>query len=163
MKDNKLNILFKILENQGYPNPRLDIYMKAIGYNGEWFLHDLVEKFGMEGARKFIKKTLSVLSKEKERYYSITLPLKGYETSWVELIIYDFDIDFSESDVDIVINSDWGESRIQHPDGTVKTLEELSDEADMGEFADFEDFHDEIRGMFYDYISKRCGFGIWYQ
>jgi hypothetical protein len=158
------DFLLKVMSNQGYPNPKLQTMMRAIGYNGENFLIDLVEKFGIRKAEEFVRKTLGKLSEPNTQDYLIKVPLKNLDDSWIELIIYDFYIDDEESETDIIINYGWGDSRIVDPyDGTVKTLDDISDEADMGDWADYQDFLDDIRGTVYDFIAKRCGFGIWYQ
>lgn len=161
---NKFKFLLKVLSTQGYPNPKLRSIMKAVGYNGEDFLIDLTNELGIKKAEEFVRKTLDKLSEPNTQDYTIKVPLKGYDDSFIELIIYDFYIDDEESETDIIINYGWGDSRIVDPDdGVAKTLDDISDEADMGQWADYQDFLDSIRGDVYDYIANRCGFGVWYQ
>lgn len=156
--------LLKVLEIEGYPNPKLDSIMKALSYDGEWFLVDLTNKFGIRDAEEFVRKALGKLSEQGKNHYIIKIPLTHYPNSWVELEIYDFYIDDEESETDIIVNYGWGNSRIVHPeDGSVTTLENIADDADMGEMDDYTMLIDDIRTDAYNYISQRCGFGIWYQ
>lgn len=148
----------------GYPNPKLDSIFYAVDYDSEYFLQDLTNELGIQKAEEFVRKTLDKLSEPNTQDYTIKVPLNYYLNSWVELEIYDFYIDDEEAENDIIINYGWGKTKITHPEnGVVKTLEDISDEADMGNWADYQDFLDEIRGNVYNFIQKRCGFGVYYQ
>ena len=155
--------VLKILAREGYPNPNLDNIFDAIDYDGEWFLVDLTKELGIRGAEDFVRKTLNKLSETNKQDYEIKVPLRGYDDSWVKLVIYDFYIDDEESETDIIVNYSFDDSRIVNPDGEVTTMQQIWDEMDLGGMNDWEDFKDEVRTECYNYISKRCGFGIWYQ
>jgi hypothetical protein len=157
--------VLKILAKEGYPNPKLDNIFDAIDYDGENFLIDLVENLGKEGATDFVRKALNKLSSGISSEIKIRIPhVDDNPNSWVDLVIFDFWIDLDdETDTDIVINYGWGDNKVYDNKGNETTLEDLSDDVGLGGMGEWEDYMDWIRSAAYNYISKRCGFGIWYQ
>ena len=155
--------VLKVLAKEGYPNPNLDNIFDALDYNGEDFLIDLVENLGEEGATDFAKKALSKLSSGIHSEIKIRIPeITGYPDAWIDLIIHNLWIDLDESETDVIINSSWGDNKMFDDDGNETTLEELEANVDMGGWNEWDEFKDWIRTAAYNYISKRCGFGIWY-
>ena len=156
--------VLKILVREGYPNPNLGNIFDAIDYDSEWFLVDLVENLGEEGANDFTRKALNKLSSGIHSEINIRIPeIYGYPGSWVNIIINNVYIDLDESETDVLVNHSWGDNKFYLDDGTETTIEEMSDEVDMGEMGEWSDFMDSLRSEAYNYISTRCGFGIWYQ
>jgi len=156
--------LLKILAKEGYPNPNLDRIFDALDYEGEDFLTDLIENLGEEGATDFAKKALSKLSSGIHSDIKIRIPeITGYPDAWIDIIIHSLWIDLEESETDVIINYSWGDNKIIDDEGNETTLEELANNVDMGGIIDWGDFMDWIRSASYNYISTRCGFGIWYQ
>ena len=156
--------VLKILAREGYPNPNLDNIFDAIDYDGEWFLSDLVKHLGEQGATEFVGKALNKLSSGTHSDIQIKIPeIVGYPGSWVYIIIHSFHIELYETETDVLVNYSWGDNKIIDDEGNETTIAEMSDNLDLGEMNDWEDFIDWLRSAAYNYISTRCGFGIWYQ
>jgi hypothetical protein len=137
--------------------------MKYAGYDRYEFLNDLVEELGYDGAMEFVGKALGKLSSTSEISIRINLDEVVGPGSWIDLDIYNFDIDLNSEYSDILISYGWGDSKITHPeDGTITTLDDIRDEADMGDWNEYDDLVDSIRDTSYQYIVTNCGFGIWF-
>ena len=155
--------LLKYFAKHGYPSPETLTIMNYSGYDPEEFLNDLVEELGYDGATEFVGKTLSRLSSGINSEIQIKIPLDNTISpgSWIQLIIYDFEINLNEEPSDILINSDWGDSYFIHPEtGEKGTFQDVIDDVDPW---DYSDLVDSMRDEAYGYIQKWCGFGIWYQ
>jgi hypothetical protein len=155
--------LLKYFAKHGYPSPETLNIMEYTGYDREEFLHDLVEELGYNGAMEFVSRTLGKLSSTSEICIKVNLDEAVSPGSWINLEIYNFDIDLNSEYSDILISYGWGDNVIIHPeDESVTTLEDIADGVDMGDYNEYDEFVDSIRDACYQHIAKNCGFGIWY-
>ena len=153
-----LNILTKV----GYPNQDVSSIAKAVGYNLENFLPDLVEEIGQEKADEFTEKALKKMSTpEGIKIQDLDDP---QQYAYINLLNPRLDLDNDESTV--LCDWSWGDTNILliDDDGSesYKTIQEIADEMGMGEWADFDEMVDDIREDCNQLVFKNCGFGIWW-
>jgi hypothetical protein len=153
-----LNILTKV----GYPNPDVSSIAKAVGYNLENFLPDLVDEIGQEKADEFTEKALKKMSTpEGIKIQDLDDP---QQYAYINLLNPRLDLDNDESTV--LCDWSWGDTNILliDDDGSesYKTIQEIADEMGMGEWADFDEMVDDIREDCNQLVFKNCGFGIWW-
>ena len=153
-----LNILTKV----GYPNSDISSIAKAVGYNLENFLPDLVEEIGQEKADEFTEKALKKMSTpEGIKIQDLDDP---QQYAYINLLNPRLDLDNDETTV--LCDWSWGDTNILliDDDGSesYRTIQEIADEMGMGEWADFDEMVDDIREDCNQLVFKNCGFGIWW-
>jgi hypothetical protein len=153
-----LNVLTKV----GYPNSDIVSIAKAVDYNLENFLPDLVEEIGQEKADEFTEKALKKMSTpEGIKIQDLDDP---QQYAYINLLNPRLDLDNDESTV--LCDWSWGDTNILliDDDGSesYKTIQEIADEMGMGEWADFDEMVDDIREDCNQLVFKNCGFGIWW-
>jgi hypothetical protein len=153
-----LNILTKV----GYPNQDVSSIAKAVGYNLENFLPDLVEEIGQEKADEFTEKALKKMSTpEGIKIQDLDDP---QQYAYINLLNPRLDLDNDETTV--LCDWSWGDTNILliDDDGSesYRTIQEIADEMGMGEWADFDEMVDDIREDCNQLVFKNCGFGIWW-
>jgi hypothetical protein len=153
-----LNILTKV----GYPNPDVSSIAKAVGYNLENFLPDLVEEIGQEKADEFTEKALKKMSTpEGIKIQDLDDP---QQYAYINLLNPRLDLDNDETTV--LCDWSWGDTNILLIDDdcseSYRTIQEIADEMGMGEWADFDEMVDDIREDCNQLVFKNCGFGIWW-
>jgi hypothetical protein len=153
-----LNILTKV----GYPNSDISSIAKAVGYNLENFLPDLVEEIGQEKADEFTEKALKKMSTpEGIKIQDLDDP---QQYAYINLLNPRLDLDNDETTV--LCDWSWGDTNILliDDDGSesYRTIQEIADEMGMGEWADFDEMVDDIREDCNQLVYKNCGFGIWW-
>ncbi len=153
-----LNVLTKV----GYPNSDIVSIAKAVDYNLENFLPDLVEEIGQEKADEFTEKALKKMSTpEGIKIQDLDDP---QQYAYINLLNPRLDLDNDESTV--LCDWSWGDTNILliDDDGSesYKTIQEIADEMGMGEWADFDEMVDDIREDCNRLVFKNCGFGIWW-
>ena len=153
-----LNVLTKV----GYPNSDIVSIAKAVDYNLENFLPDLVEEIGQEKADEFTEKALKKMSTpEGIKIQDLDDP---QQYAYINLLNPRLDLDNDESTV--LCDWSWGDTNILliDDDGSesYRTIQEIADEMGMGEWADFDEMVDDIREDCNQLVFKNCGFGIWW-
>ena len=153
-----LNVLTKV----GYPNSDIVSIAKAVDYNLENFLPDLVEEIGQEKADEFTEKALKKMSTpEGIKIQDLDDP---QQYAYIKLLNPRLDLDNDETTV--LCDWSWGDTNILliDDDGSesYKTIQEIADEMGMGEWADFDEMVDDIREDCNQLVFKNCGFGIWW-
>ena len=153
-----LNVLTKV----GYPNSDIVSIAKAVDYNLENFLPDLVEEIGQEKADEFTEKALKKMSTpEGIKIQDLDDP---QQYAYINLLNPRLDLDNDESTV--LCDWSWGDTNILliDDDGSesYRTIQEIADGMGMGEWADFDEMVDDIREDCNQLVYKNCGFGIWW-
>lgn len=162
MSKQDFKVLLKFLLKTGYPTDDFYFVTKSIDYNTDNFLSDMVDSLGEDGAYDFINKALDEISDEN----GIRIDLSDlYRTdSWVYIIVKNFYIDLNETEECILVRTEWGKSRIEHPsDGEVKTIQEIESDLDMGDYSEYYDFLDSIKEEANLQISSKTGFCFWWE
>ncbi len=153
-----LNVLTKV----GYPNSDIVSIAKAVDYNLENFLPDLVEEIGQEKADEFTEKALKKMSTpEGIKIQDLDDP---QQYAYINLLNPRLDLDNDETTV--LCDWSWGDTNILliDDDGSesYRTIQEIADKMGMGEWADFDEMVDDIREDCNQLVYKNCGFGIWW-
>ena len=153
-----LNVLTKV----GYPNSDIVSIAKAVDYNLENFLPDLVEEIGQEKADEFTEKALKKISTpEGIKIQDLDDP-KQY--AYIKLLNPRLDLDNDETTV--LCDWSWGDTNIYFRDDdgneSYRTIQEIADEVGMGDWSDFDTMVDDIREDCNQLVFKNCGFGIWW-
>ena len=158
-----LKVFLKVLKSEGYPNPEIQSIAKMVGYDIDNFLLDLKNELGEDGVLKFCDNAIDKLSGKTGM--KVDLETDGQE--YVVVNVYPLFYDEDESENDIIVRIEIIDSKIftQDEDGydIYKTLPQIEDEIGMGEWADYDEMMDHVKMKIYNYISSRCGFGIWIQ
>jgi hypothetical protein len=156
---NDFKLLLKYFKKIGYPNKNLLNLFKALEYSDRDFLPDLVETLGIDGADKFVKKTIDKLNTPQG--IKIDLSNEGYPESYIYLIIKNFKVDLDETDEAILITYSWGDGMFMHPDeNKLYTKEEVYQDTDMQEWSDMLDMFESAGSEFF---FRNCGYGLWYE
>lgn len=164
MSGNDFKVLLKMLSKlgYGYPTDKLGFVINSMGYDTDSILGDMIKALGEDGAYKFIDKTLETLS-DGDKGIKIDLKSHYDNDSWVYLKIKNYRIDLEETEECILINYEWGDSRIEHPeDGTVKTIEEIYNEVDMGDWSDWDQFISDVQDAASFQITRKTGLCFWW-
>ena len=74
-----LKTFLKVLNNVGYPNPKIATIAKMANYNLFDIIPNLIDEIGEDGTDSFVKKALSKLSTNK----GIKVPLSGNEYAYI--------------------------------------------------------------------------------
>ena len=153
-----LNVLTKV----GYPNSDIVSIAKAVDYNLENFLPDLVEEIGQEKADEFTEKALKKMSTpEGIKIQDLDDP---QQYAYINLLNPRLDLDNDETTV--LCDWSWGDTNIffKDDDGneSYRTIQEIGEEVGMGDWADFDEMVDDIREDCNQLVFKNCGFGIWW-
>lgn len=153
-----LNVLTKV----GYPNSDIVSIAKAVDYNLENFLPDLVEEIGQEKADEFTEKALKKMSTpEGIKIQDLDDP---QQYAYINLLNPRLDLDNDETTV--LCDWSWGDTNIYFRDDdgneSYRTIQEIADEVGMGDWSDFDTMVDDIREDCNQLVFKNCGFGIWW-
>jgi hypothetical protein len=153
-----LNILTKV----GYPNSDISSIAKAVGYNLENFLPDLVEEIGQEKADEFTEKALKKMSTpEGIKIQDLDDP---QQYAYINLLNPRLDLDNDETTV--LCDWSWGDTNIYFRDDdgneSYRTIQEIADEVGMGDWSDFDTMIDDIKEDCNQLVFNNCGFGIWW-
>jgi hypothetical protein len=153
-----LNILTKV----GYPNSDVSSIAKAVGYNLENFLPDLVSEIGQEKADEFTEKSLKKISTpEGIKIQDLDDP---QQYAYIKLLNPRLDLDNDETTV--LCDWSWGDNNIYFKDDdgneSYRTIQEIGNELSMGDWAEFDEMVDDIREDCNQLVYKNCGFGIWW-
>ncbi len=153
-----LNVLTKV----GYPNSDIVSIAKAVDYNLENFLPDLVEEIGQEKADEFTEKALKKMSTpEGIKIQDLDDP---QQYAYINLLNPRLDLDNDETTV--LCDWTWGDTNIYFRDDdgneSYRTIQEIADEVGMGDWSDFDTMVDDIREDCNQLVFKNCGFGIWW-
>jgi hypothetical protein len=153
-----LNILTKV----GYPNSDISSIAKAVGYNLENFLPDLVEEIGQEKADEFTQKAINKISTpEGIKIQDLDDP---QQYAYINLLNPRVDLDNDETTV--LCDWSWGDTNIYFRDDdgneSYRTIQEIADEVGMGDWSDFDTMVDDIREDCNQLVLNNCGFGIWW-
>jgi len=153
-----LNVLTKV----GYPNSDIVSIAKAVDYNLENFLPDLVEEIGQEQADEFTEKALKKMSTpEGIKIQDLDDP---QQYAYINLLNPRLDLDNDETTV--LCDWSWGDTNIYFRDDdgneSYRTIQEIADEVGMGDWSDFDTMVDDIREDCNQLVFKNCGFGIWW-
>jgi hypothetical protein len=153
-----LNILTKI----GYPNPDIVSIAKAVGYDLENFLPDLVDEIGQEKADEFTEKALKKMSTSEGIKIQDSDDPKQY--AYIKLLNPRLDLDNDETTV--LYDWSWGDTNIYFRDDdgneSYRTIQEIADEVGLGDWSDFDTMVDDIREDCNRLVFNNCGFGIWW-
>jgi len=153
-----LNILTKI----GYPNPDIVSIAKAVGYDLENFLPDLVDEIGQEKADEFTEKALKKMSTSEGIKIQDSDDPKQY--AYIKLLNPRLDLDNDETTV--LCDWSWGDTNIYFRDDdgneSYRTIQEIADEVGLGDWSDFDTMVDDIREDCNRLVFNNCGFGIWW-
>jgi hypothetical protein len=156
---NDFKLLLKYFKKIGYPNKNLLNLFKALEYSDRDFLPDLVETLGIDGADKFVQKTIDKLNTPQG--IKIDLSNEGYPESYIYLIIKNFKVDLDETDEAILITYSWGDGMFMHPDeNKLYTKQEVYQDTDMQEWSDMLDMFESAGSEFF---FRNCGYGLWYE
>jgi hypothetical protein len=156
----KFKTFLTLLPKINYPSNEIFNLMGLMGYTSEDILPELVKEVGKDMAIEFIQKTLSAISTPNK---GIKIPLDEYFDSKLKPYFYleikSIDIDFSESETDILVLFSFGDdSRIvSHDDKEITTIDELWSETDMGDLGEFSDFLNDLKYEAIKYIHSRTG------
>ena len=153
-----LNVLTKV----GYPNSDIVSIAKAVDYDLENFLPDLVDEIGQEKADEFTEKALKKIStSEGIKIQDLDDP-KQY--AYIKLLNPRLDLDNDETTV--LCDWSWGDTNIYFRDDdgneSYRTIQEIADEVGMGDWSDFDTMVDDIREDCNQLVYNNCGFGIWW-
>jgi hypothetical protein len=158
----QLNIFLKVLQKEGYPNPKIQSIAKMLDYNLEDFLPDLVAEIGEEKADEFTEKALNKLSTEK----GIKVQDLDDPEQYAYIILHNPRLDLDNDETTVLCDWNWGDTNIFYRDDdgneSYKTIPEIADEVGMGDWADFDEMVDDIREDLNKFVYKNCGFGIWW-
>lgn len=156
-----VNYFLKVLKREGYPNPDVESIAKMVGYDLEDFLLDLKNEIGEEGVVKFCDNAIKKISGED----GIEIDLEDGE--FCNIHVYPKYYDEDESEMDVISESEWGDSRILSTDENGEehyaTIEKIIDDTDMGEWSNIDELIDHIKMKAYNYIYRNCGFGVWWE
>jgi hypothetical protein len=155
-----LKLFLKALQRSGYPNSKTNVttIARAIDYDLDFFLTDLLKELGGKKTKDFVGKTFSTLGLTYSPGMKIDFTDSiGEPGSYIYLIINSFTFNEGDEDYDEVwINYSWGDSLLIDDEGE-KTLEDIWDDVDMGTMGEFEDFVDEIKDTCIAEIFKKTG------
>ena len=158
----QLNIFLKVLQKEGYPNPKIQSIAKMLDYNLEDFLPDLVAEIGEEKADEFTEKALNKLSTEK----GIKVQDLDDPEQYAYIILHNPRLDLDNDETTVLCDWNWGDTNIFYRDDdgneSYKTIPEIADEVGMGDWADFDEMVDGIREDLNKFVYNNCGFGIWW-
>ena len=159
-----LKLFLKLLQRSGYPNSKTNVttIAKAVDYDLNFFLMDLLHELGSKKTKDFVGKTFSTLGLTYSPGMKIDFTDSiGEPGSYIYLIINSFT--FKEGGrrnySKVWINYSWGDSLLIDDEGE-KTLEDIWDDVDMGTMGEFEDFVDEIKYTCREEIFKKTGLVI---
>jgi len=134
-----------------------------VGYNLDDFLIDLKNELGYDGVVDFCDKAIEKLSGENG--FKVDLETDGQE--YVVVNVYPIYYDENESESDVISKLEIKESNILTQDengkDVYKTVPQIKDEMGMGDWAEYDEMMDHITMKVYDYVRKRCGFGLWWE
>ena len=152
-----------VLKKYGYPNPRVFTLASMAGYDLDNFLLDLKNELGYNGVLDFCEKSIGKLSDGNG--FKVDLESDGQEFVVVNVHPQYYDEDESESDVISKLEIKDSNILTRDEDGkdVYKTVQEIKDEMDMGDWAEYDEMMDHITMKVYDYVRKRCGFGLWWE
>ncbi len=152
-----------VLKKYGYPNTRVFTLASMVGYNLDDFLIDLKNELGYDGVVDFCDKAIEKLSGENG--FKVDLETDGQE--YVVVNVYPIYYDENESESDVISKLEIKESNILTQDengkDVYKTVPQIKDEMGMGDWAEYDEMMDHITMKVYDYVRKRCGFGLWWE
>jgi hypothetical protein len=159
-----LKLFLKSLQRSGYPNSKTDVttIARAMNYDLEFFVDDLIREIGQFKTDEFIEKTFSKLGLMSSPGLKIDMEdgVGGEPGSYVHLIVHSFNVGEGDEDYEEVwIHYSWGDSLLIDDEGE-KTLEDVWDDVDMGTMGEFEDFVDEIKYTCRAEIFKKTGLVI---
>ncbi len=158
-----LKLFLKALQRSGYPNSKTNVttIARAIDYDLDFFLTDLLKELGGKKTKDFVGKTFSTLGLTYSPGMKIDFTDSiGEPGSYIYLIINSFTFNEGDEDYDEVwISYSWGDSLLIDDEGE-KTLEDIWDDVDMGTMGEFEDFVDEIKDTCSTEIFKKTGLVI---
>lgn len=156
----ELNIFLKVLNKFGYPNPNVINLARMSDYNLNKFLNDLFDEVGEDGVIDFCEKAINKLQGED----GLRVDLGG---EYCYIKIFPQYYDKGESETDIIVHSDWGDSKILSSDPVTGdegyfTIQEIIDTTDMSGWSDLDELLDHIKGKAYNIVFQNCGFGVWW-
>jgi len=158
-----LKLFLKSLQRSGYPNSKTNVttIARAVDYDLDFFLTDLLHELGSKKTKDFVGKTFSTLGLTYSPGMKIDFTDSiGEPGSYIYLIINSFTFNEGDEDYDEVwISYSWGDSLLIDDEGE-KTLEDVWDDVDMGTMGEFEDFVDEIKDTCGAEIFKKTGLVI---
>lgn len=158
-----LKIFLNVLTKVGYPNSDIKSIAKAVGYNLEEFLPDLVSEIGQEKADEFIENALDRISTPKGIRIS---NLYDDPNQYAYIKIHNPRLDLDNDETTVLCDWSWGKTQILHQDDdgneTYKTISEISEDLGMGDWAEFDELVDDIRESCNRLVFSNCGFGIWW-
>jgi hypothetical protein len=153
-----LNILTKV----GYPNPDVSSVAKAVGYDLENFLPDLVEEIGQEKADEFTEKALKKMSTPE----GIKIQDLDDPQQYAHINLLNPRLDLDNDETTVLCDWSWGDTNIffKDDDGneSYRTIQEIGNELSMGDWSDFDTMVDDIREDCNQLVFNNCGFGIWW-
>ena len=160
-----LKLFLKSLQRSGYPNSKTNVttIARAVDYDLDFFLTDLLHELGSKKTKDFVGKTFSTLGLTYSPGMKIDFTDSiGEPGSYIYLIINSFTFGWGGGDEDfheVWISYTWGDSLLIDDEGE-KTLEDIWDDVDMGTMGEFEDFVDEIKDTCIAEIFKKTGLVI---
>jgi catechol 2,3-dioxygenase-like lactoylglutathione lyase family enzyme len=153
-----LNILTKV----GYPNSDIKSIAKAVGYNLEEFLPDLVSEIGQEKADEFTEKAIKKISTPN----GIKIKDMDDPEQYAYIKLHNPRLDLDNDETTVLCDWQWGDTHIYFRDDdgneSYKTISEIADEVGMGDWSDFDEMVDDIRESCNRLVFSNCGFGIWW-
>ena len=126
-----LKLFLKSLQKSGYPNSKTNVttIARAVDYDLDFFLTDLLHELGSKKTKDFVEKTFSTLGLTYSPGMKIDFTDSiGEPGSYIYLIINSFTFNEGDEDYDEVwINYSWGDSLLIDDEGE-KTLEDIWDD-----------------------------------
>ena len=157
-----LTRFLKVLKKVGYPNPDLVSIARAVDYNLEEFLPDLVAELGQEKADEFTDKALDKISTSD----GIKVQDRDDPNQYAYIKLFNPRLDLENDETTVLCEWNWGDSNIYFRDDdgneSYRTIQEIGEELGMGDWSDYDEMVDEIKEDCNRIVYNNCGFGIWW-
>jgi len=155
----KIRNFLRVLNKFGYPNDNTIFLAESSNYDIDDFLPNLMDELGEEGVISFCQNAINKISTSEG--IRIEFGKNEYIYSIVNVIGYD-DEEYSEQDVAVKIK--FTDAKIWHEDdegvGSYVTMDHLL-HTYFDNYYSLESELEIFQSSLYNYIYKKCGFGIW--